>query len=249
FIKLFNQGIVISNKQKMSKSRGNVVNPDSYVSKMGADTVRCYLMFVAPWEQGGDWNDNGIAGIHRWLNRIWKLSTEYYTAYSVDDEEYRNLQRITHQTIKKVTHDIDKIRFNTMISTLMEYTNYLGKIKDNGSVSQKDWQEAIKILLLLLAPSAPHIAEELWQKTGHKYSIHNWKWPEWDEELAQDEEIPIIIQINGKTRDKEMVSASITEEEAKEIILAKPKVKAYLEGKEIVKIIYVPKKLINLVIR
>lgn len=249
FIKLFNQGIVISNKQKMSKSRGNVVNPDSYVSKMGADTVRCYLMFVAPWEQGGDWNDNGIAGIHRWLNRIWKLSTEYYTAYSVDDEEYRNLQRITHQTIKKVTHDIDKIRFNTMISTLMEYTNYLGKIKDNGSVSQKDWQEAIKILLLLLAPSAPHIAEELWQKTGHKYSIHNWKWPEWDEELAQDEEIPIIIQINGKTRDKEMVSASITEEDAKEIILAKPKVKAYLEGKEIVKIIYVPKKLINLVIR
>ena len=249
FIKLFNQGIVISNKQKMSKSRGNVVNPDSYVSKMGADTVRCYLMFVAPWEQGGDWNDNGIAGIHRWLNRIWKLSTEYYTAYSVDDEEYRNLQRITHQTIKKVTHDIDKIRFNTMISTLMEYTNYLGKIKDNGSVSQKDWQEAIKILLLLLAPSAPHIAEELWQKTGHKYSIHNWKWPEWDEQLAQDEEIPIIIQINGKTRDKEMVSASITEEEAKEIILAKPKVKAYLEGKEIVKIIYVPKKLINLVIR
>jgi len=249
FIRLFNQGTIISNKQKMSKSRGNVVNPDAYVSRLGADTVRCYLMFVAPWEQGGDWNDNGIAGINRWLNRIWKLATEEYTATCANEDEYRNLQRVTHQTIKKVTQDIERIRFNTMISTLMEYTNYLGKIKDNGTVALKDWQEAIKTLLLLIAPSAPHLAEELWQQTGHKYSIHNQKWPEWNEELAQDEEIPIIIQINGKTRDKVTVPASITEEEAKEIILAKPKVKTYIEGKEIIKIIYVPQKLMNLVIK
>ncbi len=249
FIKLFNQGIVISNKQKMSKSRGNVVNPDSYVSKMGADTVRCYLMFVAPWEQGGDWNDQGIAGIYRWLNRIWKLATEQYNSHTVSEEEYRNLQRITHQTIKKVTHDIDRIRFNTMISALMEYTNYLGKIKDAGSICEKDWEENVKILLLLLAPSAPHIAEELWQQTGHMYSIHNWKWPEWDEKLAADEEIPIVIQINGKTREKVMVSASVTEEEVKETVLDNSKVKAYLEGREIVKMIYVPKKLLNLVLK
>jgi leucyl-tRNA synthetase len=118
-----------------------------------------------------------------------------------------------------------------MISTLMEYTNYLGKIKDNGTFSLKDWQEAIKTLLLLLAPSAPHLAEELWQQLGYTYSIHNQKWPEWNEELAQDEEIPIIIQINGKTRDKVTVPASITEEEARKSFLPNRRLRRILKGK------------------
>ncbi|MDD4874554.1 MAG: class I tRNA ligase family protein, partial [Dehalococcoidales bacterium] len=249
FTRLFNQGTIISNKQKMSKSKGNVVNPDVYVSELGADTVRAYLMFIAPWEQGGDWNDNGISGINRWLNRIWKLAVEPYKAIDTDKDEYRNLQRLTHQSIKKVTEDIEKIRFNTMISALMEYTNYLGKIKENGSVSEKTWQESIKTLLLLLAPTAPHLTEELWQQLGYEYSIHNQKWPEWNEELTKDEEIPIIIQINGKTRDKIMVPADITEEEVKQTILEKPRVKTYIEGKQIIKTIYVPGKLLNLVIK
>ncbi len=251
FTRLFNQGVIIAQKQKMSKSRGNVITPDSYVSELGADAVRAYLMFVAPWEQGGEWNDSGISGISRWLNRLWKLVLEGYQtmAEAGNEEEHKNLQRITHQTIKKVTEDIEKIHFNTVISTLMEFTNYLTKIKEAGSVSQSDWQEAIKTLLLLLAPIAPHITEELWQKTGYEYSIHNQPWPKWDEGLAKDEEITLVVQINGKLRDKITVPASITEAEARELALERHKVKSYLEGKQVVKVIYVPKRLINLVVR
>ncbi|MFC1847167.1 leucine--tRNA ligase, partial [Chloroflexota bacterium] len=190
FKRLFNQGIIIANKQKMSKSKGNVVNPDAYVSELGADTVRAYLMFVAPWEQGGEWNDSGISGISRWFNRLWKLVLEDYKARSEDGS--KELQRITHQTIKKVGQDIEKIRFNTMIAALMEYTNYLTKIKEAGSVSEADWKKSLEILLLLLSPTAPHLTEELWQLIGNKYSIHNQQWPAWDEKLAEDEQVTLV---------------------------------------------------------
>jgi len=247
FTRLFNQGTIIANKQKMSKSRGNVVNPDAYVSELGADAVRAYLMFVAPWEQGGEWNDSGISGISRWLNRLWKLVLDEYEAKS--DDGGKELQRTTHQTIKKVTEDLDRMRFNTMIAALMEYTNYLTKVKEASSVSEGDWKQAVKTLALLLAPTTPHLAEELWQRLGYKYSIHNQKFPEWDKELAKDEEIPLIIQVNGKTRDKVTVPASVSEEEARELALAQKRIKPYTDGRQIVKIIYVPKRLINLVVK
>jgi len=250
FTRLFNQGVIIAEKQKMSKSRGNVVTPDGYVSELGADAVRAYLMFIGPWEQGGEWNDSGISGISRWLNRVWNIVTEEYEqGGEVSQEAERDLSRLTHQTIRKVTEDMERLHFNTMIAALMEFTNYLTRVREEGIVSVSAWQEAIDILLLLLAPATPHLAEELWQQRGHDYSIHNQKWPRWDETLAKEEEITLVVQVNGKLRDRITVPASITEAEAKEKALGSQKIKAHLGGKEIVKTIYVPGRLVNIVIR
>ena len=251
FTRLFNQGVIIAEKQKMSKSRGNVITPDEYVSELGVDTVRAYLMFVAPWEQGGEWDDSGISGVSRWLNRVWNL---VLGGYSCGDsiariKAERELSRITHQTIRKVTNDLEKLRFNTMIAALMEFTNYLSRVKEAGNVSDSDWRGSIDALLLLLAPTAPHLAEELWERIGHSYSIHNQSWPVWDEELARDEEITLVVQVNGKLRDRITLPAAITEAEARQIVLQRQRVKAYLEGKEIINIIYVPGRLVNLVVR
>jgi leucyl-tRNA synthetase len=154
-----------------------------------------------------------------------------------------------HQTIKKVTEDINGLQFNTMIAALMEFTNYLVKAKKAGQVSTAGWREATGTLLLLLAPTAPHLAEELWERTGHKYSIHNQSWPKWKAELAKAEEVTLVIQVNGKLRDRIAVPASITEAEAKQLALGSQRVKPHLEGKEVVKVIYVPAKLVNLVVR
>jgi leucyl-tRNA synthetase len=253
FLRLFNQGTIISQHMKMSKSRGNVVNPDLYVSKMGADTVRAYLMFIAPWERGGDWNDSGISGIYRWLQRVWTLVLEGYNTKPGNLEDgqkaEQDLTRFIHQTIKSVSEDIEKIRFNTMIASMMEYTNYLDDIQTKGSVGEAAWKKSIETLMLLIAPTAPHMAEELWSKSGHAYSIHNQKWPEWKEELAKAEEVTLVIQVNGKLRDRFSVPVSITEEEAKKLAFESPKVKVHIEGKQLINAIYVPRKLINLVVR
>ncbi|MDD5493949.1 MAG: class I tRNA ligase family protein, partial [Dehalococcoidia bacterium] len=249
FTRLFNQGIIICQGEKMSKSKGNVVTPDDYVSDLGADAVRVYLMFVGPWEQGGEWNDNGIIGMSRWLNRIWNLGTSDFKVISVSPDDEKELQHIAHKTIKKVTEDIERFHFNTMLAALMEYTNYLQKINDLGSVSKGAWEEAIKTLLLLLSPSTPHITEELWMLKGYDYSIHNQAWPKWDRELAKDEEVTLVIQVNGKLRDKVMVPADIKEEDAKKTALDQERVKSYLAGKDIAKIVYVPQKLINIVLK
>ncbi len=257
FTRLFNQGIIIAEKQKMSKSRGNVVTPDGYVAELGADAVRAYLMFVAPWEQGGDWSARGISGVSRWLNRIWKLVLEEYGMKPEavaedklgDEKAHRDLQRTTHQTIRKVTGDLEKFRLNTMIAALMEFTNHLAKVKETGNISDSTWEEAIDTLLLLLAPTAPHLTEELWLRRGCDYSIHNQSWPHWDEELAKDEEITLVVQVNGKLRDRIIVPASITEAEAQQLAGERQRVKAYLAGRQITNVIYVPKRLINLVVR
>ncbi|MDZ4246678.1 MAG: class I tRNA ligase family protein, partial [Dehalococcoidia bacterium] len=241
---------IICQQHKMSKSRGNVVNPDPYVAELGADTVRAYLMFVGPWDLGGDWNDSGINGIHRWLNRIWNLVLDDYQQNGETDEgSKRELLRLTHKTVKKVSNDIEKFHYNTMLAALMEFTNFLGDVKDNGTVDSGAYRESLKILLLLLAPSAPHVTEELWEKLGCPYSIHNQTWPSWDQELAADEMITLVFQVNGHLRDKESVSPSITEEEAKNIALEREKVKSYLAGKQVVKVIYVPGRLVNIVAR
>jgi len=250
FLRLFNQGIIISGKAKMSKSRGNVVAPDEYVARLGADAVRVYLMFIGPWEQGGEWDDSGIAGVSRWLNRVWGLVlTPTKTVDRGNASAVRELRRLTHKTIRRVSEDVERFRFNTMVAALMEYTNYLTKAKEAGPVDASAWREAMDTLLLLLAPSAPHLAEELWQRSGRPYSIHNQQWPEWDAALAAEEEITLVVQVNGKLRDRIQVPVDISEEEAKELALSSEKVRAHLEGKQVQRVIYVPGRLVNVVLR
>ncbi len=251
FQHMFNQGIIIAEKQKMSKSRGNVITPDDYVSEVGADTIRTYLMFLAPWAQGGEWDASGIS---RWLNRIWNLVLGNYhpqEKINLDTKQKatRELSRTTHQTIKKVTEDLGRLHFNTMVAALMEFTNYLGKVKEAQAVTTLDWEKSIDTLLRLLSPTTPHLTEELWQKTGREYSIHNQSWPVWDEALAKDEEITLVVQVNGKVRDRITVPASITEDEARQLAPDRPKIKPYLTDKTVTKVIYVPGKLVNLVMR
>ncbi len=254
FTRLFNQGVIIVERQKMSKSKGNVITPDEYVSELGADAVRAYLMFIGPWEQGGEWDDSGISGVSRWLNRVWNLVLSGYTEgdrVSPADRQKakREVSRITHQTIRKVTNDLGRLRFNTMVAVLMEFTNYLARVKETGAVDDSDWRESIGTLLRLLAPTVPHLAEELWQQTGRDYSIHNQQWPKWDEELARDEEITLVVQVNGKLRDRITVPASTTEVEAMQLATESTRAKPYLEGKVVLKRIYVPGRLVNLVVR
>jgi leucyl-tRNA synthetase len=250
FTRLFNQGIIIHEHQKMSKSRGNVINPDEYVATIGADAVRIYLMFLGPWEQGGDWSDSGINGASRWLNRVWNLVLEGYTPRTgADDGARTDLLRVTHQTIRRVTDDLERLRFNTMVAALMEFTNYLTKVKETGGVSEADWKNAVSTLLRLLAPSAPHITEELWNLTGDGYSIHDREWPTWDDEMARDEEVTLVVQVNGKLRDRITVPVSITEDEARQMALESPKARPHIEGKQLVRAIYVPQKLVNLVVK
>jgi leucyl-tRNA synthetase len=252
FTRLFNQGIIIAQKRKMSKSRGNVVNPDDYVAELGADAVRAYLMFIAPWEQGGEWDDSGISGISRWLNRLWGLMLggyEWKESAGGQVRAERELERLSHQTVRKVTQDLERLRLNTMIAALMEFTNQLAKVREEGAVSATAWELAIDTLMLLLAPTAPHLAEELWQRTGHQYSIHNQEWPGWNEELAKEDEITLVVQVNGKLRDRITVSASITEDEAKKLALESQRVKPHIEGKNIAQVVYVPGRLVNLVVK
>ena len=251
FTRLFNQGTVVSGGAKMSKSRGNVVTPDEYVSRLGADTVRSYLMFVGPWDLGGGWDDSGISGIWRWLNRVWNLVLEEQKGAGllpIDKATENELRRLTHKTIKKVTEDYEKFRFNTMLAFLMEYTNYLVKLKEGRTVDNAAWREAIDTLLLLLAPSVPHLAEELWERTGHKYSIHNQSFPSWDENLVVEEMITLVIQVNGKLRDRVTAPASIGESEARELALTSERARAHTDGKKIKDVIYVPGRLVNIVV-
>jgi leucyl-tRNA synthetase len=256
FTRLFNQGTVVFGGTKMSKSRGNVVTPDEYVAKMGSDTVRAYLMFVGPWDQGGGWDDSGISGIWRWLNRVWNLVLEEQkdghltpTDQVTEYELHRELRRRTHRTIKKVSEDLEKFRFNTMIAALMEFTNYLAKVKEERSIAHSAWKETIDTLLLLLAPSVPHLAEELWEQTGHSYSIHNQSFPSWDEKMVVEEQFTLVIQVNGKLRDRVDVPVSIAEAEARELALSRERVKAHTGSRDIRDIIYVPGRLVNIVVK
>lgn len=251
FSQLFNQGTIVYGGGKMSKSKGNVIAPDEYVVESGADAVRAYLMFLGPWELGGEWNDSGLVGISRWLNRVWGLITaDYSPVYpdTVNAEDEKELRHILHRTIEKVTADLERFRFNTMLAGLMEFTNHLSRIRESGMVSVALWQEAITRLLLLLAPTAPHLSEELWARTGHSYSVHTQAWPEYDVELAREEEITLAIQVNGKLRDKIVVPASIIEIDARELALARERVKALINGKKLSRVIYVPKRVVNIVL-
>ncbi|MDE2778606.1 MAG: leucine--tRNA ligase [Chloroflexota bacterium] len=252
FLRLFNQGVILGNDhEKMSKSRGNVVNPDEVVGVMGADAVRCFLMFIGPWDQGGPWSDVGINGVARWLNRVWALverNPQDLATGAPDPQAVRDTLRILHQTMRKCHADLDRFKFNTAIAALMELVNHLSKVWAEASVDPDTWRECIEKFLLLLAPIAPHISEEMWERTGHAYSIHQQSFPEWDESLAADETITLVVQVNGKVRDRIEVPANIDESTANELALASSKVQPYMEGKVVDKAIYVPGRLVNVVV-
>lgn len=245
---LRNQGMVLGeDHEKMSKSRGNVVAPDILVSRYGADAVRAFLMFFARWDMGAPWNSNGIDGTMRWLRRVWSAVTEPGSPGNPDPEILIALRRKVHQTLRQITRDFETFEFNTIVSALMELMNEMYKAREAGAGGTPAWQEAINLYLLMLAPVCPHVAEELWQEIGKPYSIHNQPWPKVDEEAAADQEITLIVQVNGKLRDRITVPADIQDENAKAIALASPAVQKLLDGKAPRKVILVPKRLVNIV--
>ncbi len=247
---LHNQGIILGeDSEKMSKSRGNVVSPDDLVARYGADVVRGYLMFGWRWEQGGPWDPHGIEGVHRWVRRLWDLVLEPGEGEGEPSErEIADLQRWTHQTIQRVSDDMEDFAFNTIISGLMEFTNALQEAKTTAVYGTEAWDEAIETLLLLLAPGCPHLSEELWERTGRPYSVHQQAWPEFDPDLAAEEIITLVVQVNGKVRARLEAPADVTEEAAKEAALADENVQRHLEGREIRKMIYVSGRLVNIVV-
>lgn len=240
FLKLRHQGMVLDKfGKKMSKSKGNVVNPDDMVEKFGADSVRMYMLFAAPLEDEVMWNEENIVGTYRFLEKVLKLQDRIKNQES--EIKNRKIETLIHKTIKKVTEDIENLKYNTAISALMILVNAMEKQKE---VLVTDYE----LLVIILSPFAPHIAEELWEKLEHKKSIFEEKWPECDESVMSEEEIEMAVQINGRVRDRIFVAADVTEDEVKETALESEKIKAYIAGKEIKKVIFVPRKILNIVI-
>ena len=246
---LRNQGIILGeDSEKMSKSRGNVVAPDALVAEYGTDTVRAYLMFFARWEQGAPWSSAGIEGTARWLRRVWNLVLDAPAAGSADEKTLRELRRKLHQTIGQVTRDFEEFQFNTVISALMELQNAMTAAAQAGAAGSEAWSEAVDVYLRLLAPVAPHVAEELWRELGHETSVHLAGWPEADPEAAREEEITLVVQVNGKVRDRLTVPADVTREAAQEAALASEGARKFTEGMIVRKVIYVPGRLVNVVV-
>jgi leucyl-tRNA synthetase len=244
FTRLRNQGLILGEDgEKMSKSRGNVINPDDIVATYGADTMRIYIMFMGPLEDAKPWNTASIMGSRRFLDKTWNLFTKTAGEKEADDAP-KSLAHITHKTIKKVTDDIVTFHFNTAISALMILLNAIHDAHASGVSIGKKTKETF---LLLLCPFAPHIAEELWESLGYTDTIAYHPWPEYDASLLIEDTIQLIIQINGKTRGSTHVSAGISEEEAKKIALSQDVIQKWISGKEIKKIIFARGKLLNIV--
>ncbi len=253
-MRLFNQGTILGTDGiKMSKSKGNVVNPDEVVQKYGADVLRMYLMFIGPWNEGGPWNTRGIEGSSRFLSRVWTLVTEPAKPGDVQAPDVlrpRDLEYWTHHTIRRVTEDMEGFRFNTAIAALMEFANVLQRAKATPIAGSPMWGHALQSLVLLLAPLCPHVAEELWvEHLRQPYSVHVQPWPVFDPQKAAAEKITLVLQVNGRVRDRVEVEAGITEAQAREIALANARVRQYLDGKTVADVIIVPGRLVNVVLR
>lgn len=248
-LKLRNQGVILGQDgEKMSKSRGNVVSPDELVEQYGADTVRGYLMFGWRWDQGGPWDPQGIQGISRWLNRIWTLVLEPPEVNGRPTEEQTtDLRRAAHQTIRSVGRDLESFSFNTSIARLMEFTNALQKAKRTPVYNTDAWEEGVRTLILLLAPSCPFTAEELWARIGEGNSVHEQTWPDFNPELAAEETITLIVQVDGKLRARIEIPADVDEDRAKKVAVSDENVQRHLAGAEIKRLIYVPGRLVNIV--
>src|SRR5438874_4429012 len=253
FQRLVNQGVILGeDSQKMSKSRGNVVNPDTVIDEHGADAFRCYEMFMGPLEQMKPWSMRGVEGVARFLARVWRLIMDENQAgeweLSPRLQEIapdRGQQKIIHATIKKVTEDIESLSFNTAISQMMVFVNAF----TNAAAIPVS---AMRMLLVLLNPFAPHITSELWEKISARFSdtrndVAEQKWPEHDEAVLVEDQVDVVVQINGKLRDKLRVPTDANEEDLKSAALALPKIQQHLAGKEVRKIVIVPNKIVNIV--
>jgi len=247
-LRLFNQGIILGeDNEKMSKSRGNVVDPDDLVARYGADAVRMFLMFIGPWEQGGPWSSRGLEGTVRFINRCFNIVVEQARGGEGGDGDA--LRRLTHRTLRKVGDDLERFAFNTAIAALMELVNELYRQRETAVYRSEAWSESIRMLTLMLAPFAPHLAEELWQRIGGQGSVHLQSWPAFDPALTIDETVELVVQINGKVRDRLVVAADTADDEIRELALASERVRESLNGKQVARVVVVPKKLVNIVVK
>lgn len=251
---LKNQGMMLSyDNQKMSKSKGNVITPDSVVEKFGADVLRAYILFMGPFDQEVKWEQKGIKGVSRFLNRVWDIVLEF-KPYDKDGDiedkkKYKILNMWIHKTIKRFTADIERLQFNTAVAALMEYINYLYEIKKDKEVTSSElWTQTLETLVRLLSPITPFMSEELWHVMGHEHSIHSQAWLEYNEDAIKVDEIEIVVQINGKIKSRLQISTNLNEEEIKKLVLADQRVKEIIANKTIRKIFIVPGKLANIVI-
>jgi len=267
FKRLFNQGQILgADGERMSKSRGNVEDPDKLVASHGADCVRLFLMFMGPWDQGGPWSPTGIGGISRFLNRVWYSVLEPHGVEAGDLDSgklpagqdaaaaERELRAAAHRTLRQVTDEYAEFRFNTMVAHLMELSNLLMRYRGTEIAGGAAWDEATRLLLLMLAPAAPHISEELWSRLAEARgeawtSIHSQPWPAVDEAAAAENEREVPVQVNGKLRDRVMVPVDISQADLEAAILGRPKIVAALGGKTPLKVIHAGGKLVNIVVR
>ncbi|MCG2795968.1 MAG: leucine--tRNA ligase [Actinomycetia bacterium] len=256
FSRLLCQGMIIMDGAKMSKSKGNVVTPGDYIDRLGADTLRLYILFLGPPELSKDWNDQGVEGARRFLSRVWRMVQERYVALlsqgefasGVDEPRHRAMRSLTHRTIKNVTRDIEEFAFNTAVSFIMELVNGIYHYTSDGDVDRDVLGEAVEAAVNLLAPFTPFICEELWQALGKHGSVHQHPWPAFDEELARPEEITLVVQVNGKVRDRIAVPSDISEAEMEAKALACENARKFIALKEVRKVIVVPGKLVNIVV-
>lgn len=260
FKNLLTQGMVIKDGSKMSKSKGNVVSPEEIIGTYGADTARVFMLFAAPPERDLEWSDQGVEGAHRFLGRVWRIVDHFAASVAKGEAIYdvttltkveKELRRVLHTTIKKVTEDVgNRFNFNTAISSIMELVNAIYTAKDKGeALNDSLMREVISSLLRLLAPFAPHITEELWNEVISEGSVHKEKWPEYDAAATVLDEVEIVLQINGKVRDKIIVAAGLDAKGLEEKAMQQDKVQAAIDGKKVVKVICIPNKIVNIVVK
>ncbi len=259
FQNLLTQGMVLMNGSKMSKSKGNIVSPEAIIGKFGADTARLFILFAAPPERDLEWNDQAVEGCYRFINRVWRFVYDYVQGTAGKLVDYSNLgelsskdkdlRRLVHTTIKRVTDDAGtRFNFNTAISAIMELVNGLYQYRELSEYNKAVMAEAVDTLILVLAPFIPHVTEELWQAVGHDSSVHKQQWPVVDEQALVADEVTVIVQVNGKVRDKIVMPINVDKAEAEKIALSQPKIADMVAGKAIKKVVVVPNKLINIVV-